>query len=93
MRMQRPPPPPRLGDILVFSSVITDPRGNPDGHVAIIREVGNDYVKVIQQNISQNSDDSLRFDMDPSNGKYNVSASALTGTYTNYSVLGWLRKP
>lgn len=77
---------PEIGDVLCFSG------GNPNyGHVAIIREIGSNYLKVIQQNVSQTSNDAnYNINMTVSGGQYNVSGSTIG---SGYSCQGWLRKP
>jgi surface antigen len=70
---------PRPGNILCSA-------GGSYGHVAIIREVGPNYIKVIQQNWSNSSsDNSKTLAMTVSNGKYTVS-----GFSSSYPVQGWL---
>ena len=71
---------PRPGNILCSAGA----KGNY-GHVAIIREVGSDYIKVIQQNWSNNSsDNSKKLSMTYKNGKYTVAAFG-----SGYAVQGW----
>jgi surface antigen len=72
--------PPRVGDYLVST-------GGAYGHVAIIREVGATYVKVIQQNWSNTtSDNSKTLTMTVSGGRYTIS-----GFSTSYPVACWGR--
>ncbi len=60
--------------------------GGSYGHVAIIREVGSNYVKVIHQNWSNSSsDNSKQLSMTVKNGKYTIS-----GFSSSYPVQGWL---
>ncbi len=74
-----------LGDILCFKGGTTGL-----GHVAIIREVGKNYVKAIQQNLNRDAlENSLRYAMSVSRGKHKVSAAALGAKYV---CQGWLRK-
>lgn len=75
---------PQVGDILAFAG------GSGElGHVAIIRELGADYVKVIQQNVTQNSRDAdFSYSLTVSDGTYTVSAAMLGQSYTTQ---GWLR--
>ncbi len=74
-----------LGDILCFKGGATGL-----GHVAIIREVGKNYVKAIQQNLNRDAlENSLRYAMSVSHGSYKVSAAALGAKYV---CQGWLRK-
>ena len=57
------------------------------GHVAIVREVGSNYIKVIQQNWANTSaDNSMSLSMTVSGGKYTVAAAG------SYRWQGWLRK-
>jgi len=74
---------PSIGDVLCFS-------GNTYGHVAIIREVGTNYLKVAQQNVTNSSGDiNYNVVMTISSGHYTVSGSSIG---SNYSCQGWLRK-
>ncbi len=73
--------PPVPGAILCSNS-------NTNGHIAIVREVGPNYIKVIQQNWSENSDDNAhQFSMTVSNGTYRVNQAG------SYSWQGWLMPP
>lgn len=73
---------PKTGDILVS-------KGGSYGHVAIVREVGTTYVKVIEQNwCNCSSDANTQIAMTVSGGKYNVS-----GFSSSYPVACWARKP
>lgn len=70
---------PQTGNILCSA-------GGGAGHVAIVREVGSNYVKVIEQNWYNGSDDnSMKLNMTVKNGKYTVS-----GFSSGYSIQGWL---
>ncbi len=70
---------PAVGDILC-SNYST-------GHVAIVREVGSNYIKVIQQNWANNSaDNSMTLSMTFSGGKHTVAAAG------SYRWQGLLRK-
>ncbi|MFY0536767.1 CHAP domain-containing protein [Nannocystis pusilla] len=72
---------PAVGDMLASA-------GGSFGHIAIVREVGSNYVKVIHQNWSNSTaDDSKTLTMTVSNGKYTVA-----GFSGSYSVQGWLRR-
>jgi GH25 family lysozyme M1 (1,4-beta-N-acetylmuramidase) len=74
---------PQIGDILCFS-------GGGYGHVAIIRNVGTNQVTVIQQNVSENTNDAnYSYPMTVSNGIYTIDGSRLGSTY---NCQGWLRK-
>ena len=74
---------PQIGDILCFS-------GGGYGHVAIIRNVGTNQVTVIQQNVSENTNDAnYSYPMTVSNGTYTIDGSRLGSTY---NCQGWLRK-
>lgn len=73
--------PPRADDILVFA-------GNTYGHVAIIRQVSPDGVRIIQQNWYNNGDDNDKFvAMTVTNGTY-----AVANLSDGYHVRGWLRQ-
>lgn len=70
---------PQVGNILCSA-------GGKYGHLAIVREVGSNYVKVIHQNWSNSSsDNSKKLTMTVKNGKYTVS-----GFSSSYPVQGWL---
>mgnify|MGYP001594577396 len=76
---------PQAGDILVFDGISTDEKLKY-GHVSIIREVGNDYVKLIHQNVNQNKDDSNdKYTMQVIDGKYTILKKK------SLSILGWVR--
>lgn len=71
---------PKPDDILAFS-------GNTYGHVAIIKEVGSTYIRVIEQNWARNSA--------VHEIPYNVAANRIgdaNGNRGSYHVQGWLRK-
>ena len=70
---------PQPDDLLTFS-------GGGYGHVAIITEVGDDYINIIEQNWSSNSA-TRKLNLTISNGKYYISPSG------GYQVQGWLRIP
>ncbi len=71
--------PPRPGDVLVFAA--TD--ANPWGHVAIVREVGADFVAVIEQNVTSTAADGYHAHvLHVDGGRYRISGA-----------LGWLRVP
>jgi surface antigen len=73
--------PPAVDDMLTSA-------GGAYGHIAIVREVGPNYVKVIHQNWANSSpDNSMTLAMWYSNGKYTVE-----GFSGSYPVQGWLRK-
>ncbi|MBF0547437.1 MAG: SUMF1/EgtB/PvdO family nonheme iron enzyme [Candidatus Riflebacteria bacterium] len=75
---------PQVGDILCFSGGT-----GGYGHVAIIRDVGPNYVVCIQQHVKNDSRDSnFVYDMTVSGGNYTVSAARLGA---DYSCQGWLR--
>lgn len=74
--------PPAVQDMLVSN-------GGASGHIAIVREVGSNYIKVIHQNwANDTSDNSKTLSMSYANGKYTVS-----GFSSSYPVKGWLRRP
>lgn len=80
--------PPAVGDMLVSE-------GRPGsesakyGHIALVREVGPSYVKVIHQNWANDSSDNEKtLSMSVSGGSYTVS-----GFSQSYPVTGWLRRP
>jgi surface antigen len=71
------PTPPRTGDLVVFDAWT----GNAFGHVAIISEVKDGEVEVIQQNTGSTRD---RYDLDLIDGHWRID---------NRRILGWLRMP
>ncbi len=72
---------PQVGDMIVSN-------GGTYGHIAIIREVGSNYVKIIQQNWFQDSRDlSVQLPMTVSGGRYTISNFS-----SSYPVKGWLRR-
>lgn len=70
---------PKEGDLLIYSGHI----GNPYGHVAIVAEVGSDYIKIIQQNPGANSSTRDQFALKMVDQKWRID---------NSRILGWLRK-
>lgn len=73
--------PPAVGDMLPSN-------GGAYGHIAIVREVGSNYIKVIHQNWANDTSDNVKtLSMTASNGKYTVA-----GFSSSYPVQGWLRK-
>lgn len=78
---------PRPGDILCLDGGPADANGNTYGHVAIIVEVGWNYVKVAHQNTGTSGGFWL-----PIGGElaYNSSTKQIT-TPKNYRVQGWVR--
>lgn len=72
---------PQPGDILAGST-------DEYGHVAIIREVGEDFVAVIEQNFSQSEQDAYRtWGMSTTNGQYRVMGTP------DLEWQGWMRVP
>lgn len=70
---------PKEGDLLIYSGHI----GNPYGHVAIVSEVGKDFVKIIQQNPGANSSTRDQYALVMKEQKWRID---------NGRILGWLRK-
>ena len=68
---------PEVNDLVIFDGNVF----NPYGHVAIISNVGDDEIEIVQQNVGKNSRD--RIDIQFKNGKWSIDES---------SILGWLRK-
>jgi hypothetical protein len=68
---------PEPGDLLIYDSY----PGNPFGHLAIITEVGEDYVKIIQQNTGRKTREKLK-----------LVKFMEYYTIADYDILGWLRK-
>lgn len=79
--------PPQPDDILALSG------GREDyGHVAIITEIGNDYVKVIEQNWARDrARDKIKYD--PSSNLIGDDVTGGKGYRARYLIQGWLRKP
>jgi hypothetical protein len=74
--------PPRPGDLLCSD-------GGQWGHVAIVREVGSNYIKLIQQNWYQDGRDSaMVLSLTIANGHYTLAPFSSV-----YPIQGWLRKP
>ncbi len=69
---------PIVNDIIIYDGT----HNNPFGHMAVVSEVGDDYVEIIQQNWGTKSRQRLKL-------------VEFEGIYTvaDFSVLGWLRKP
>jgi surface antigen len=70
---------PKVKDLIVFDGH----ENNPYGHVAIISEVGDDYIEIIQQNPGPSAPSRDRFKLNLEGGKWYVSDDL---------TLGWLRK-
>jgi hypothetical protein len=68
---------PKEGDLLVLDGW----RGNSYGHVAIISQVADGEVEVIQQNTGSARD---AYDLDLVDGRWRIDSKR---------VLGWLRMP
>ena len=68
--------PPQVGDIICSN-------GGENGHVAIVREVGSNYIKVIQQNWSNTTDDNSK--------KLARAGNYISDFGPGYPVQGWLR--
>lgn len=68
---------PKVNDLIVFKGNIF----NSYGHVAIISEVGQDYIEIVQQNVGKTSREKI--DLETKDSKWIIDDS---------SVLGWLRK-
>jgi len=70
---------PKVKDLIIFDGH----EYNPYGHVAIISEVGEDYIEIIQQNPGPTAPSRDRFELNLESGKWHVSDDL---------TLGWLRK-
>ncbi len=74
--------PPQPGDLLCSD-------GGRWGHVAIVREVGSNYLKLIQENWYQDGRDSaMTLTLTASGGRYTLAPFS-----SQYPIQGWLRKP
>lgn len=71
---------PQKGDLVVYSSTVF----NRYGHVAIVAEVGDDTVTIIQQNPGP---------LAPSRETYGLTETQGRFTVENQRILGWLRLP
>jgi len=69
---------PQVGDLIIFDSH----RGNPYGHVAIISNVTDNQIEIIQQNPGPFASSRVKYGLGKMNDNYNVEHD---GT------LGWLR--
>jgi len=69
---------PQVGDLLCSN-------GGGYGHVAIVREVGSNYINVIHQNWSNSSSDNSK--------TISLNGNIVSAFGTNYPVIGWLRSP
>ncbi len=79
--------PPRPDDMIIFRGSAAD----SVGHIAIVREVGPNYIRIIQQNWFHNSaDGNHRLAMTTTGGRYHVDN---LGTSGHYNVVGWRRVP
>jgi surface antigen len=70
---------PQIGDLIVLSGTET----NPYGHVAIISNVFESEIEIIQQNAGP---------FDPSREKFQLTYSKNKWEIQNKRILGWLRK-
>ncbi len=70
---------PCIGDLIVFGGTVF----NRYGHVAIISDVSDSQIEIIQQNPGPFAPSRVLFDLDSTGGKW---------TIVNDHALGWLRK-
>jgi surface antigen len=70
---------PKVDDLLIYSGTIF----NQFGHVAIISQIKNDEIEIIQQNPGPFSNSRERFALVEKDGKWTIE---------NDRILGWLRK-
>jgi hypothetical protein len=70
---------PRTGDLLVYSGT----GGNPYGHVAIVSQVQETDIEIIQQNPGIGAPSRIRIDLEKKNDQFRIC---------NDRILGWLRK-
>jgi surface antigen len=70
---------PKVGDLIIFSASVL----NRFGHVAVISEVSENEIEIIQQNPGPFSNSRENFKLETQNGNYKIEAHRL---------LGWLRK-
>ncbi len=69
---------PKIGDLIVFKGNI----GNPYGHVAIISNVKEKEIEIIQQNPGPHTSSRVRYKLVEKDGQYRIK---------NKRILGWLR--
>jgi surface antigen len=69
---------PTIGDLVIFDGTV----GNPYGHVAIISQVTNNSIEIIQQNPGPFASSRVILGLDSSSTGFNIQQSKL---------LGWLR--
>lgn len=70
---------PKVDDLLIFDGT----KFNKYGHVAIISNVTEKEIEIIQQNPGKNGKSRQKFALDNKNGKWEIK---------NKQILGWLRK-
>lgn len=70
---------PQVDDLLIFGAILS----NRYGHVAIISNVTDNEIEIIQQNPGAFGKSRVRFDMKINGGQYYID---------NKRILGWLRK-
>jgi len=70
---------PQQGDLLLFGPTPS----NNYGHVAIICQVGSDYIQFVQQNGGQHNPTRINVPLDNKNGQYKILGK---------HIKGWLRK-
>lgn len=70
---------PQIDDLLIFGAILS----NRYGHVAIISNVTDNEIEIIQQNPGAFGKSRVRFDMKINGGQYYID---------NKRILGWLRK-
>lgn len=70
---------PQVNDLLIFGAILS----NRYGHVAIISNVTDNEIEIIQQNPGAFGKSRVRFDMKINGGQYYID---------NKRILGWLRK-
>lgn len=70
---------PKVGDLLIFEGTLL----NRYGHVAIVSDVNENTIEIIQQNPGPFSKSREHFQLGQTNGKWKIE---------NARILGWLRK-
>lgn len=80
---------PRPGDILCFDKGAKDKNGNYLGHVAIIMEVGYDYIRIAQQNSGTGSKTSPQWY--PIGGTLQRSGNTILYPDSKFEIQGWMR--
>ena len=80
---------PRVGDILCFGKGTKDKDGKYLGHVAVIMEVSDTYVKIAQQNSGTGSTQDPQWY--PIGGELERSGNTIIYPDSKFEIQGWMR--